>query len=465
MDANTYNQFKLNSFVDKSNLFNDCYRSSIIKLFCFKKDTKWQIAHGVIILDSFAVPNENKNIILETEKIIVLEFSLNSIDLTNIISQIKDGVIEIMGEKYYFKDEENHVIIRHWDYRGDEAIKKFGTNAKIYELTYELNTNQQYVEQEHHEFIENLLRTNDIPYDGINDLAKRFFFAGHESTLYNNQNIHIFAPSMLGFNEESRFKEDGLNIQLWADRAIKLTDIKISTIEQTDKFEIKNRIIKVNNEDLTDENGMIVTINKLIPNPDYQIVSAKILLSYRNHHLVTKENYNPFFKTYNYGISILKNIDPDFENYFNALNGNEKEKNFEIAVSNLFGLCGFITLPFDRITKLQDISDLIVIDPHEPRILVVEITLHRITKDKKLDKLLGRFDDIKKLITNVDLIPVIITSEESVNEIDNKQAIEKQISVLNYQDLQNLFEYAKQSEKPGNIIEYIKAKIPMIINR
>lgn len=332
MNSEDYNQKHMKNFLEKVTLFENCYRSMIIRMMLVHESDKWVLALGTVLALPEHYRKRNTKIILESDYIRLLEINVKAYGLKELCENLQEGKLILGNETYSLGVDKSETRWNYYGFNHELSQEKFGINTKVYTLRVETQSDIKIVPGDKHDYIDNLLKSNKIPFNGADDLGRRFFLLPHDTNLLlHSRKIYVWCPSLIGFKMDSGFKQNGFHLKLWADKSILVSQILVASVENTDSLRQENRIFKISRKDKKKNENAIITIEKLIPTPDYGIVSAQTFLSYKGNFISLNDFYNPHFQTYNRGIAILKKYDPSLTYFISALEGEKKEKAFEIA--------------------------------------------------------------------------------------------------------------------------------------
>lgn len=132
---------------------------------------------------------------------------------------------------------------------------------------------------------------------------------------------------------------------------------------------------------------------------------------------------------------------------------------FEIGVTWLLHLCGFVTAPYGlRGGKLNDVSDVLAQIPYSKRMMLVECTTGEL-KPEKLMILSTRCERLRTALPGFEIMPVAITTRAPVKEPEERTAYPLGIATLVRPEIEDLLAMAQANESASKVFGYILKKI------
>jgi len=309
--------------------------------------------------------------------------------------------------------------------------------------------------------IDNELRMLDTPYDGIDSIAKLVFgpdYTGDQSRASTFQCYALYETNLI--KESCKFEREFLNFTIFAQSEAIIKKCSLGILSQSIS-DHHSGVIELAQEKWQESQGGFIYKDRVnVPNA----TSVTLMLRVWKYsvdritlHDFRDEGVNPKIQAY-------KLIDDDLEYLKTSLNPSTDSdaSRFEHAVGRLFHCLGFQTDLFIKDKKLSKTVDVIAFEQSTRTTLAIECTTGSIDNNDKLGKLLIRQQQLTKILSEYDVIGVMIASIEraSIPPANLDKAGEISLAVITQEDIDLLLEMAIEAKSVYEAIEFVKSRIP-----
>jgi hypothetical protein len=212
-----------------------------------------------------------------------------------------------------------------------------------------------------------------------------------------------------------------------------------------------SREAKVSGPHHTDETGLGSFTATLSTRRAHSVIVHLLL----GNQIVDKQAYDLWDpKSPNPRLTALQGLGQGFDQLTQVLKdphskGRDAET-FEIAVSNLFAACGFITLnPGRKHARAGETVDVVAIHPLAPIVFCIECTWRVANNQDKLGKLHERARDLAKVLSGYTVRPMLIMSKDEASPVEISEASALGVILLTIQDLRTLRTNAQWNAGPS----------------
>lgn len=421
--------------------FSDNWRSIDIRAIAKKIEIGW-VFHSLKI--TFDPDLENKSLqedLPNIDNLLVIHERWDIDKIDQLLNYIEKGELIIGKETIHIKrfngkNWELFSSLNHRLFDNKESYRRFKIKYPTTVLEGYDNPRTNYLEKE---IIDQKLRSDKIPWDGIADLQSNFMGLGQEWVSRDTSLLYIIAPIYVEL-KKIELKGSKLKIEMKKPDTILCEDISLSIISYQEnniisrnKYSIKNKIIDLKHKPLM----------------------IKALVNYRNRIIESKELFG---QTLNKRVNVYQEIVGDFEDFLEDFN--KKSRRFEAKISILFHLLGLSPAYYGYTT--QNIPDILVFSKENEFVLVVECTTREPDLNNKLTKLSTRTKEIENIIDDISVLPILVTSfnRSLINVSDIEKALKEKIALVTSNEISILISMCLEQKSPEQVYDYINSLIP-----
>jgi len=160
---------------------------------------------------------------------------------------------------------------------------------------------------------------------------------------------------------------------------------------------------------------------------------------------------NPVLEIFNYF-----NVKYDLKSYIldsTNIKGIKHQINwFDLGINSLFSSCGFITLLVDPPGYIKGV-DVVAFSPSTEYVFLIGCTIGVINND--VAKIYETTQKIKDILSNHNIVPLICTPHKKKEIVQLKEASDKGITIIPYDELKKLIEMCSNNRTHIEIVTYL----------
>lgn len=458
----------IEEFKKKIKPYLDSYHSIDIRILCCQRDQKWVSLATRIFFDY----REKEDIDIVENLPILPNFRAFHLvvpigDLDNILEHLNKGIVNV-----------DNLEICHGSFLNNQYVPNFLLRVYHWSLSkaqagYDYKT---VILRGHGESVSNLLsgkydeldwnlKSLDIPYSGLEDLAKNFIMIKGSFDGSNSSYVEVLAPANLRFTDSCQIKEDILKIELESVGRSQIQDAKLGMIRYSQNGHTDRSSVKLHqNEWYRIEDRLNLT--KEIEVRECLLVD--VFLSIQEETVDLHKFYSPVLFAKNPRILAHNYLDDGleiFKEYIGGGEGKGKSKNFVIGISWLLNFCGFLTAIYDLTPQTQEGIDIIAFSPIDNDLIAAECTLSLPDTKDKMSKLVNRTKELSKRVQNFKILPAIFTplERENIPRSEIIKARDDRIALISIEEILNILRMAEEHREVSEILRYIETLIPVYI--
>jgi hypothetical protein len=238
--------------------------------------------------------------------------------------------------------------------------------------------------------VNSVLRLNEIPFDGLNDLINNLNIL---DTITSNKQTQIeirISPPIDIRTDESSITKGEFNLVLRAHQTLNTNDISLAIREFPESLTSRKQVAS-QLEWAKNENG--TQIGKLLIDVKNSFAVQAILMLGKN--MVRRQFFDDILKVPNRRLFTLSFFDKELKRLRNALSGTDSIQ-FEKAINSLAYMLGFSGC----VINASDAPDIILSSPDE-NIVIIECTIKISDFSSKLGKLVDRKNSLIKELSDI----------------------------------------------------------------
>ncbi|MGE5693606.1 MAG: hypothetical protein ACM3YF_07495 [Candidatus Zixiibacteriota bacterium] len=440
------------------------YKSIDIRILAFKKDSRWFSLATKITLEVKA-PNKLRT---ATHLPTLNDFEVIHLlqpysRLSRILKEISEGKFLIDGREIAYVHNFNGKDVTGTPFLSYNSYERGRTN-----LSYNKDFSFKFLHSSgptirnivvDPDKLDNCLRSLEYPYNGLADLAENFLFIDNPLDGNNSTYLGIVAPSYMRFGETSQIEKQKLHLEIELFGEIEPKLLMVGIIEHLENGTLKRYSIDSKSFILKIKEGKALIQHKI---DGGSVIDA--FLSYKGCTVDFIRVYNlaqilsrPLAKMYNH-------LDPNLNVLKANLAGTGKNSgdDFEMAIAILLGLGGFLTFPFGGISQMRDGVDGIALIPQTRNGIIYECTIGLPDIKNKLSKLSKRTKELKGLLDEFTLNPVIFTAlkAEVIPDFEVEKAETERISMATFENIEEALNMFLERKGTKEIFNYLTRLVP-----
>lgn len=288
----------------------------------------------------------------------------------------------LIGQKYYLRQNNytNLILNTH----GADPIDRICRIAHVDDINREI-------------------RKFPEPYENLNDFMKHFlgFKIYNEFTTNHNAFLVVAAPIKLFFTDKSNLSSKKLHVEIKAE-LLKIDDnIRIKIINHKYDGETERKNFPIEPYQWETSYGCFKFVK------DYHFIDSryvKLFLEYRDELIDELEIENP-------RMLVHTEFDTDLKLLGKLIKGkiNKRQTDFEIGIAWLLHLCGLSVINYGSTKVTKEGVDIVAFTPSN-LVFIVECTTDFPDKKDKLSKLYIRTKQLKKILSNFTITPLLFTN-------------------------------------------------------
>jgi hypothetical protein len=292
---------------------------------------------------------------------------------------------------------------------------------------------------------------------GLPDLMKRFLGIEPGFRIANNTHISVDLPIRCDLYQPSFGAPGRLSVPVTAPGALPAGRLRVNALLRNTKGGSWTRETKVTGPTRIGRDG-IGLFHAEVRTTRGRSVILHLLL---NNQIVDKQAYDLWDpKSPNPRMMALRALDRAMLQLDEVLSDPEAKgkdaETFEVAVSNLMSVSGFVTLnPGRKHARAGETVDVLAFHPLAPVVFCIECTWKVATHQGKLGKLHQRATDLAKALPHHSVRALLISSKSEFTKPEAEEAGAMGISLLSRGDLQNLRTRAEWDLGPSEIAQWL----------
>jgi len=425
--------------------FQSDWNSINIKIIAWQSQIGWifHVFHAVLDTEKKSEPARND--LPEVENLLVVNAYWDMSKLEELITSFMKGEIRLKNNVIHIKQfdgiEWKPISLPSYSFYGKgDSERRFG--IKYASLALQGYTSGK-IDFNEKNLIEHRLRSGQIPWDGLEDLRRNFIKFGKDWASRDDSFLNIVAPLKISL-KETKIIDNTINIVIKKAQSINYEKISLSIITYFSDGSLIRKKYPIKNDS--------IMINFELP-----ITRAKVMVTYGDYIIDSKELYG---KTDNKRILLYQHMMNSIQNLKTELQ--ENGKMLESKVSLLFNLLGFSSAHYGFSSK--EVPDIIAFSKDDKNILVIECSKREPDLGNKLTKLSTRTKEIKDIIGDVSILPVLITALERslINKTDEEKAAKEVIAIISNDEIPTLINMALENKSTIEVFNFISGLIPFI---
>jgi hypothetical protein len=300
---------------------------------------------------------------------------------------------------------------------------------------------------------------------GFPDLLKRFLATPHAMTFDHNTNVSVEMSLRCEQGLASTEASGLLAIPIFAPAGLKRRSLRLTALFSSPSGRSWSRESPVQGPAAVGKEG----VGQYLAHISTKDACSAVLHVILNNVIVDKKPYDLWHaKSPNPRVMALRVVGQASQELEGVLANPESKgrdsETFEIAVSNLFALCGFTTLnPGRKHARAGEAVDVVAIHPLAPVAFCIECTWKVVNNQGKLGKLHQRSREMARALPGFVVKPLLVTSKDDFTPTETAEAVTLGVTLLNRGHLQALRIRAEWNDGPTAVSRWLSGNQPLRI--
>jgi len=397
---------------------------------------------------------------IENFRILNAVFPIGNLD--NLLLNLNEkGILSIDGNGIFYgrkeKDEFKPQIT--WSFDAFER-KRSGVDFYAFELYEYGESVRNFLEYKKLEEFKDGLKKSKHPYAGIDDLIREFFHSEIHLSHDTSTTLKLIAPIRVNFSGNCKIQKNQLCISIQSFGWEEMEEVSLNLIQYLKKGNPARQSYEIQKAEWIKEGNHLLFEKKF--NLNDQCREIKVFLIFKGESVDEQNIFNPGSFLDNPRIIIHSYFDKELTLLKKYLTGQGKNSSsdFEIGVSWLLNLCGFITTSYGLAKQIQNEIDIVASLPGSNKIIAVECTTESIDIHDKLSRLSVRSKKLEGCLNSHSqkVIPLVFTclDEDKIPDSEKDKAKKDKIGIISAEKIEKLLNISLEANPGLEVLGYLE---------